>query len=73
MNYQVFVKQEAVDDLEIWLQEIEPDEPSRWLSSRVRLCTQPTFGWVVLNVRKEDWWHIKDHFPIIDVFSTYSC
>jgi hypothetical protein len=69
MTYQVFVKQEAINDLEDWLNEIDTDEPGLWLSARVRLCTQPTAGWIVINVSHEDWWKIRDFFPIHDLFS----
>lgn len=68
MTYQVFVKQEAVSDFEDWLNEIDAYEPGLWLISRVRLCTQPTSGWVVLNIGNEDWWKIRDFFPDTEMF-----
>jgi hypothetical protein len=70
MTYQVFVKQEAITDLEDWLNEIDSEEPGLWLSSRVRLCTQSSPGWIVLNVGHEDWWKIRDFFPMSNLFTT---
>lgn len=62
MTIQIFVKQEAFNDLMDWLNELEHDEPGIWLSQRVRLCTQKSPGWITINVSLDDWQTIRDYF-----------
>ena len=68
MTIQIFVKQEAFNDLMDWLNQLEHDDPSIWLSQRVRLCTQSVPGWIPVNVSLDDWQTIRDYFDDLITF-----
>lgn len=70
MTVQIFVKQEAFKDLTNWINQLEPNNPSIWLSQRVRLCTQLEPGWVPVNISLDDWQKIRDYFDDLLVFKT---
>jgi hypothetical protein len=62
MTYQIFIRPEALEDFQMWIATLDHELITPWLEDRVRLVSQTTGEWVVINLSEDSWQLVKDNF-----------